>query len=77
LYTAEELEDDPTKRVVFKVKITSDTGAKSTIKGAFGFFYGVKDNQKEVVMTYKLKTPYTGKMEDKMSLFPTSYVQIL
>lgn len=72
LYTAEELENDPSKRVVFKVKIKSATGANSTINGVFGFFYGVKDHQTELILTYKMTTPYTSKMVDKMSLFPTS-----
>ncbi|KAH9975630.1 hypothetical protein BJV74DRAFT_953690 [Russula compacta] len=63
---------DLNTRTTFHVKIHSDTGAKAHITGKFGFFFAEKDNQKEIIMTYKLKTPFTGTMDDKMSLFPSS-----
>jgi hypothetical protein len=77
LYTSKELSDDKSKYVKFKVRIKSNTGAKSTIKGLFTFFYGDKDHQREIIFSYKLSTPYTGTMQSEISIFPASYVQIL
>ncbi|CAA7269125.1 unnamed protein product [Cyclocybe aegerita] len=63
--------EDAKKHKKICINITNKEN-KSKIKGTIFWYFAEKHNQKEVIMSYKLETPFTGMMEDKISLFPTS-----
>jgi hypothetical protein len=63
--------DKPTKHHVTIPSGASDSD-QNKIKGWFAWGFVEKNNQKEVIMVYKLSTPFSGMMADTISLFHTA-----